>query len=230
MSHAAEVKRRLDAHHGGAAFHDQMMQSFAGRFGDEFWSLWQQHVVPHQSNAPTYVDFGCGPGLLLEEWRRRFPASTLVGVELQEYMLATARKVSDKVSAQIVAADLHTVALPLSAESVDAALISMVIHEMHEPVGLLLEARRVLKPTGRLVISDWVRSPLATYLTRWPEAESLSQASGTEIRSHHFDHFMEHCKFTADDLTWLVQKLGFVVEHSASRSNGQYLTLVLRAA
>ena len=221
-----EVKKRLETHHGGATFAETMAKGFAGRFNDEFWALWQREVVAHHGDAPTYVDLGCGPGMLLREWKQRTPAARVIGVDMQPYMLEAARQVATEVGGEIVDCDLHALELPLADNSVDGIVLSMVVHEMHEPVGLLREAHRVLR--GRMVISDWVRSPLQTYLQRWPAEQSLSVAAGSEQRAHHFDHFMEHCKFTAEDLTWLVQELGFVIESSAPRQHGQFITLVVR--
>ncbi|HPH64189.1 MAG TPA: class I SAM-dependent methyltransferase [Kofleriaceae bacterium] len=226
MNFHDEVKKRLETHHGGATFADTMAKGFASRFNDDFWALWQRDVVAHQAATPTYVDLGCGPGLLLRAWKERYPAARVLGVDVQPYMLEAARTVATDVGGEIVECDLHALALPLPDNSVDGIVLSMVIHEMHEPVGLLREAHRVLR--GRMVISDWVRSPLQTYLQRWPLEESLQLSSPAEKRAHHFDHFMEHCKYTAADVTWLVQELGFVIESATERQNGQFLTLVVR--
>ena len=222
-----QTRQRLDAHHGGAAFHDMMLQSFAGRFGEAFWSFWNEHVAAHHGQAPTYVDLGCGPGLMLQHWRERWPAATLHGVELQPYMLDTARTMAQQAGATLHEVDLHTLALPLASGSVDAILCSMVLHEMREPIGLLREARRLLGPEGRLMLMDWVRVPLPQYLAGWDD-DPFALDAEPEIRAFRLDHFMEHNKLSRDDLLWLVRRCGFEVETSVDRGDGQFLWLVAR--
>ncbi|MFN3197296.1 MAG: class I SAM-dependent methyltransferase [Bradymonadia bacterium] len=222
MSH--ETQERLDKHHRGAQFHDVMVSSFEGRFDDSFWSFWQQHVGDHHGDAPTYVDLGCGPGLMLRAWRQRFPNAQLHGVELQPYMLATARAIAKEVDGTIHAADLQTLVLDLPDHSVDAALLSMVVHEMGEPVGLMREIKRVLKPGGRLVLMDWVRVPLSQYLERFDGNVFEVEA---DARVRRFDHFMEHNKFSRDDLLFILSQTGFTACHEEARGGGQFIRLVL---
>lgn len=221
------TRQRLDAHHGGEQFHDVMVRSFASRFGDEFWAFWSEHVATHHGEAPTYVDLGCGPGLMLRAWRERYPAATLHGVELQPYMLQTARTIAHEVGATVHEADLHTVSLPLPDASVDAILSAVVIHEMREPIGMLREARRLLRPAGRLMVMDWVRVPLPQYLAQWDDDPFAPEVS-PEARADRLDHFMEHCKLGRDDLQWLVERCGFTIETTRDRSHGQFLWLVAR--
>lgn len=223
------TRERLEAHHGGAQFHDVMVRSFASRFGDAFWSLWSEQITPYHDDTPTYIDMGCGPGLMLEAWRQRFPQASLHGVELQSYMLDTARKVGQRIDASIHEADLHTVRLPLADGTADAVLSTAVIHEMREPVGMLREVRRLLAPTGRLVLMDWVRVPLTQYLGAWDD-DPLAADAEPELRANRIDHFMEHNKFSADDLRWLVERCGFVIETALERRSGQFLWIVARPA
>jgi len=45
-------------------------------------------------------------------------------------------------------------AMPLPDASLDAAVLLLVLHHVADPVSVLAEARRVLKPNGRLLIAD----------------------------------------------------------------------------
>lgn len=222
-----ESKRRLDAHHGGAHFHDVMVRSFEGRFSEDFWALWDRHVASRHGDDPTYVDFGCGPGLMLEAWRKRWPRAKLHGVELQPYMLKTAHETASRVGARVFDQDLHTVRLPLSQGSVDAILCAVTIHEMREPVGMLQEARRLLTKDGCLFVMDWVRVPLSQYLGRFDD-DALAPGVDPEVRADRFDHFMEHNKYSREDLTWLLTHLGFEVETTVERGGGQFVWAICR--
>lgn len=165
--------------------------------------------------------------MMLRAWHERYPSATLHGVELQPYMLQTARRMASEVGATIHEADLHTVALPLADASVDAILSTAVVHEMREPIGMLREAHRLLGPDGRLMLMDWIRVPLSQYLTRWDD-DPLAPEADPESRASRIDHFMEHNKLSREDLLWLIDRCGFAVEHTLERGDGQFLWLVAR--
>lgn len=226
-----QAKARLDSHHGGADFHDVMVRSFEGRFSEEFWRHWNTHVVPHHrcADAPVYADFGCGPGLMLGQWRKRWPEATLHGVELQPYMLQTAQQQAAAADATLHEADLHTVELPLPDGSLDAVLSAAVIHEMAEPIGMLAEIRRLLAPDGRLMVMDWLRVPLSQYVQRFDD-DPLTAATDPQTRAHHLDHFMEHNKFTRDDLVHLLTRAGMITQDVQVRNEGQFGWIVASRA
>ncbi|MCX4242913.1 class I SAM-dependent methyltransferase [Paraliomyxa miuraensis] len=222
------AQQRLHAHHGGEHFHDLMVRSFDGRFGDEFWAYWAENIAPILGEDPTLLDLGCGPGLMLRAWRERYPTAVLHGVELQPYMLTTARELATETKATLHETDLHTLSLPLPDASVDAILCAVVIHELREPIGMLREAKRLLRSTGRLLVMDWVRVPLTQYLEAWNE-DPFDPTASPELRADRLDHFMEHCKYSRDDLWWLVERCGLTIETAKERADGQFLWLVARA-
>jgi ubiquinone/menaquinone biosynthesis C-methylase UbiE len=221
-----DTRDHLHRHHRGASFHDVMVESFSGRFGDAFWTEWEAHVVPHQPERPTYVDLGCGPGLMMRAWRERYPTAALHAVEVQPYMLETAREVAEETGSTIHEADLHALALDLPDGSVDGALCAMVVHEMLEPVGLFTEIARLLAPEGRLMLIDWVRVPLPDYLKRFDDGD-MTQASAAE-RANRLEHFMEHNKYSVEDLTWLMRAAGLEAESVDVYGDGQFVRLVSR--
>jgi ubiquinone/menaquinone biosynthesis C-methylase UbiE len=76
----------------------------------------------------------------------------LAGVDLSAAMLAVARtKLPDDVCLLRAAADV----LPLAPASYDVVTLTSALHHLPRPAAALAEIRRVLKPAGCLVLTDW---------------------------------------------------------------------------
>ena len=102
-------------------------------------------------SAWTVGDLGCGTGALLTELSPF--VSRVIGVDASDEMLASARERA----VGLTNVELHQgtlEALPLRDESLDAAVLMLVLHHVPAPVDALAEAHRVLKPGGRLLIVD----------------------------------------------------------------------------
>jgi len=132
------------------------------------------------------------------------------------------------VGCEILVADLHDPKLPLPDNSVDAAMASVVLHEMTQPIRALQEVFRCLKPGGRMFVLDWVRAPLARYV----EAQTTEEAvfgpeATTESLDDLFTHFIEHNRFTWEDLVYICQKVGFTVREATVMRMGRYARLII---
>jgi ubiquinone/menaquinone biosynthesis C-methylase UbiE len=111
------------------------------------------------------VDVGCGTGrmtLPLAEMSAR----PVVGVDPEERMLAVARKKDVGGKARWLQGTAYR--LPLAEGMAGVVLMSMVVHLLKQPGRAFREARRVLRPDGRLVI--WTFTPRHVrefYLNGW---------------------------------------------------------------
>jgi ubiquinone/menaquinone biosynthesis C-methylase UbiE len=105
------------------------------------------------AGATNLLDVGCGTGLLLAKARSRQPELELHGIDLTRQMLARARRRLGS------AADLRrgsADALPYADDHADIVVSTSMLHCVsgpHAPV--IREWRRVLRPGGTLVITDW---------------------------------------------------------------------------
>jgi 2-polyprenyl-3-methyl-5-hydroxy-6-metoxy-1,4-benzoquinol methylase len=114
----------------------------------------------------TVLDLGCGTGLFTVEVARAVGAVGHVhAVDLQKSLLDATR---DRLSAagvldrcMIHAAGAYS--LPLENQSVDVALIVATLGEIPDRLHALLEVFRVVKPGGRVAISE--EAPHPAYLT-----------------------------------------------------------------
>lgn len=96
-------------------------------------------------------DLGCGTGQVTE-LLAPFVAQ-VVGVDESPAMLSAARKrLIGHDNVALREGDLG--ALPIDDESLDAALLFLVLHYTADPAEVLSEACRVLKPDGRLLVVD----------------------------------------------------------------------------
>ena len=107
------------------------------------------------SDPSVVADLGCGTGQLAQRLVRRFPAATIVGVDLSEGMLTQAAgrfaaPCTD--AARLVRAD--AVKLPFAVSSVDVVACIESFHWYRDQARVLGELARVLRPGGRLLIAS----------------------------------------------------------------------------
>jgi ubiquinone/menaquinone biosynthesis C-methylase UbiE len=99
----------------------------------------------------TVADLGCGTGRLTELLAPN--VSRVVAVDASSEMLAEAReRLRGRTNVELRSGDLE--ALPLADESVDAAIIALVLHYAAQPARVIAEAARVLRPGGKLLVLD----------------------------------------------------------------------------
>ncbi|MHC4932250.1 MAG: ArsR/SmtB family transcription factor [Planctomycetota bacterium] len=116
----------------------------------ETGSLREEILAALAPQGWVVVDAGCGDGFLTEILSERF--AKVRAFDHSPARLAAARR---RVKGNGVVFETGEVdALPLRAGSTDAVFFSMVLHHVPEVGEALREARRVLRPGGRLVVAD----------------------------------------------------------------------------
>lgn len=130
------------------------------------------------------LDVACGTGVLLGEIAERFPDVRLSGVDLSAEMLAMARnRIGAGADLQAAPADR----LPYASESFDVVVSTNAFHYFRKPDEVVAEFARVLKPEGRVVISDWCDDYLACKLVdialRWIDKAHFRTYGALELKS-----------------------------------------------
>jgi ubiquinone/menaquinone biosynthesis C-methylase UbiE len=112
------------------------------------------------SGGPRVLDVGCGTGLLLRAIAARAPAARLTGVDRTAAMLRIARA-HDAPGRPIHWLQGDATALPIADASIDLLVSTSMLHYLRDTPTVLREWRRVLRPGGQLVITDWCGDALA---------------------------------------------------------------------
>lgn len=133
-------------------------------------------------SAPV-IDLGCGPGLFLKKLVRDLPGVDVIGVDISRPMIeeAMAQFRELQLAADFVRAEAPP--LPLLDASLGGILASGMVHFVADLQGLLLEARRVLKPRGKFVASTYEAGAATRTLHRraglHPRSEAQLEAAAT---------------------------------------------------
>ena len=101
-----------------------------------------------------FLDIGTGTGRMLEIFADRVTRG--VGVDLSSGMLAVARTNIDRIGLTHMHArqgDMYH--LPIDEESIDLAILHLVLHYSDDPTEVIREASRVLRTNGRLIVVDF---------------------------------------------------------------------------
>jgi ubiquinone/menaquinone biosynthesis C-methylase UbiE len=115
--------------------------------------------------AGKAADLGCGPGHLVIELARMAPQLHVTGVDLSEEMLTQARgrarrsAVGNRVSFRT--GDARQIPFPDA--SLDLVVSTLSLHHWSDPIAVLDEVDRVLRPGGAFLIFDLRRDMTAPF-------------------------------------------------------------------
>ena len=231
MSNTLERTQAMLAkhHRDGQRFAQMMRESYPARYDEYFWQAWDKWMDPVIPESAVMMDLGSAIGLFITDLKRRYPDSLVYGVECAPYMLENMEPLPEGV--EVLVEDLHDPHFPLEENSVDGVYCSVVLHEMHQPVKALMEVNRVLKPGGRFYLTDWVKAPLKDYITNQDdEVRVFSRDRPVDELDDLFIHFIEHNRFTREDMEYLLQMTDFKLIHSESTKEGRFARFVVEKA
>jgi ubiquinone/menaquinone biosynthesis C-methylase UbiE len=156
-----------------AAFELAGWRRVANRYEDAWSALTRQFIPPlldalSVGPGDRLLDAACGPGYIAEEAARR--GAEVRGVDFAPEMIALARRRLPDYDFRIQDAQ----ALSEPAASYDVVAINFGLLHMAQPGRALAEARRVLRPGGRLGFSVWAG----------PDRSTGARIVDAAIRSH----------------------------------------------
>jgi arsenite methyltransferase len=141
----------------------------------------------------TVVDLGSGAGIdALIAARKVGPDGTVIGVDMTPEMLSAARKNAEAAGAkQVEFREGRLEELPVDDASVDAVTSNCVINLVPDKALVFAEIARVLRPGGRLVVSDIVLDGNLPDAIRESVLAYVGCVAGAERRERYFEMLNE---------------------------------------
>ena len=127
------------------------------------WTLredvWRTQLVAqmHLEAGQRVLDLGCGTATLALLIKQACPGATVLGVDGDSDILATARRKVSSAGAAIGLIESMAWEPPLAPGSIDRVVSSLVLHHLStaDKHRTLAAARAVLRPGGELHLADW---------------------------------------------------------------------------
>ena len=130
-------------------------------------------------NKGKVLDSGCGPGFVIIELAKKFTACEFVGIDLSEPLLEIAEKTNQKeiLTERVKFLKANVQDIPFPDNYFDLVININMLHLVAEPVIMLNEIERVLKPDGFFFITD-LRKSILGFLEK--EIKSVFTVEGTK--------------------------------------------------
>ncbi len=140
-------------------YFDKRASDFFNTWDGRFCILMYEEVMQRIKEQPfkSILDLGCGTGAVLSLVLTEFAGIKACGIDLSEKMIEKAAETLDR-DVQLVVGDSDD--LPWVDNSFDLVVCNSSFHHFPEPLKVLSDIKRVLKPGGRIIIADpWWSKP-----------------------------------------------------------------------
>lgn len=228
MKDLAKTQQQILRHHGGdgAFARERITETYQRRHDETFWQYWDEKVAKNYQVGEGVLDMGAGIGQFVEDCAKRYPDSPVYGIEAAPYRLENPLPLP--ANAKILTDDLNNPQADIADNSLAMVMANRVVHELTQPIKMFRAAYQWLKPGGRLCIIDLVRQPLADYLQRRYEGTALWAGDTTVADLEEaFEHFLEHNRYHADDIAFMLTAGGFKVVEKSLERNGRFAWIVV---
>lgn len=223
-----KTQAQILKHHGGDGEHAREMitSTYERRHDTVFWEFWNAQLGGAINKGDLLLDLGAGVGQFVSDLALRYPHNTAIGIEAAPYMLAAQLPLPD--NARLLVDDLNDPQAAIAENSVAAVMANMLVHELPQPVLMFKAIYRWMKTGGRFCVIDLVRQPLESYLEhKYPDRAVWTSEASREMLEDTFEHFLEHNRYHADDLIYMLTACGFKVVENTPIRDGRMVRIVV---
>jgi len=187
---------------------------------DKYWKKKIVGRIPDRNAC--IIDQGCGTGILTLKIARRFPECRVIGVEIRDEYLAIARE-------KVRALGISNVEFILGrAEDVIVeggcdCITSSYLAKYAELGTLILNAGKMLRPGGLIIMHDFTYPSNPVFLSLWQTYFKLLRMIGSRIFPEWRTVFYELPEFLRRT-TWLSDSLAMMKEKGFSDITSKSLT------
>ena len=128
-----------------------------------------------KSSAPQagerVLDLGCGSGTFVQMLKAAYPGADIHGLDGDADILARARRKAKQSGTDVQLHLANALNMPFPDNGFDQVISSLFFHHLDRvnKIRVLEEARRILRPGGRLLTADFGRAPNSfQWLLSWP--------------------------------------------------------------
>lgn len=111
----------------------------------------------HSEKSARLIDIGAGTAYITQEIEKLLPHTEILAFDISPVMIEE-MKTTLPAKSKIKPVLMEESMLSLEDNSVDVAMAITLYHELPEPELFLKEVKRVLKPSGKLLIIDWEKT------------------------------------------------------------------------
>ncbi len=106
----------------------------------------------------TLVEIGTGTGLFAEAMLKLLPEARCYALDISVEMIEWIRR--NRETVRLIPQVMEESRTQLQDDTADFLFMISLHHELNEPVELLRECRRILKPGGKILVADWKKESI----------------------------------------------------------------------
>ncbi len=107
------------------------------------------------NNIKFALDIGAGTGFFAKEFSSYLKDTYIIALDISMELLLWTKQHVCHFNKRIIPVKMDEYHIPVKNSSVDLVYMITLHHELADPIKILMEAKRVSKPNGRLLIIDW---------------------------------------------------------------------------